>query len=103
MLVRRDEASKPQKSVLLSGVLSFFFGPLGWLYAAPWQVAIPGAAAHVLVASILPQFIAVYVFALFAPVSAIGGILYALGFNMAGKRTPLFGKDADSKRLGRRA
>jgi hypothetical protein len=95
----RDIAAKPRKSILLSGVLSLLFGPLGWLYAAPWQVAIPAAAIHLLIAGVLPQFIALYILGLFAPISAVGGILYALGFNMAGKRTPLFGKDAESKKL----
>src|SRR5260221_662755 len=31
------------KSLLAAGLLSFFFGPLGWLYAAPYKVAIPAA------------------------------------------------------------
>jgi len=84
-----------KKSILLSGGLSFFFGPLGWLYAAPWKVALPGAAIYLLLASLLPTFMLVYLLGIFAPVSAIGGVLYALGFNMAGKRVPIFGKEQE--------
>ena len=83
-----------KKSVLASGLLSFFFGPIGWLYAAPWKVAVPAAAVYLLLAYILPQFILVYIVGILAPVSAIGGVLYAIGFNLAGKRTPIFGKEA---------
>jgi hypothetical protein len=96
--------AKPRRSILASGLLSFFFGPLGWLYAAPWKVAVPAAAVYVLLVTILPQFMMVYIVGLVAPISAIGGVLYAIGFNMAGKRTPIFGKEAaEVKKLVSRA
>ena len=87
-----DKIAKPRKSVLASGLLSFFFGPLGWLYAAPWKSALVGAAGWVLVVAILPQFIIMYLAMLVCPLSAIAGVIYALGFNVIGERTALFGK-----------
>lgn len=86
---------KERRSVLLSGFLSFLFGPIGWCYAAPWKVAAVGGGLYLLVASILPQFLLVYVVGIVAPLSSIAGIVYAIGFNVAGKRTPMFGKDED--------
>ena len=95
--------TKVRKSVLASGLLSFFFGPLGWLYAAPLKVAVPAAAVYALMLWLLPSFVLVYIVGLAAPVCAIGGVLYALGFNMAGKRTPIFGKEAaEVKKLSAR-
>jgi hypothetical protein len=96
----KKEAAK-KRSVIASGLLSFFFGPLGWLYAAPWKSAIIGGGAYLLVAAILPSFLMMYVVAIVAPVSAIAGVLYALGYNLAGARTPLFGKSDEVKRLAR--
>lgn len=90
-----------KRSVVASGLLSFFFGPLGWLYAAPWKSAIVGGGAYLLAAAILPSFLMVYVVGIVAPVSAIAGVLYALGYNLAGARTPLFGKSGEVKRLAR--
>ncbi len=105
-MARGEESSekvaitKARKSILASGLLSFFFGPLGWLYAAPWKVALPAAGVYVLLCGILPQFILVYLIGIIAPISGIGGVLYAIGFNMAGKRTPIFGKEGELKKLG---
>lgn len=87
-----DKLAKPRKSVLVSGLLSFFLGPLGWLYAAPWKSAAIGAAAWVLAAAIIPTFILMYIAMLVCPLSAIAGVIYALGFNVIGERTALFGK-----------
>jgi len=44
--VRREldtPREKKEKSLLLSGGLSFFMGPLGWLYAGAFREAIPGS------------------------------------------------------------
>ena len=90
---------KPRKSVVVSGALSFFLGPLGWLYAAPWPVAVGGSLAYLIACKLLPMFIVVYVLGIVAPFSAIAGVLYAMGFNMTGARTPLFGKDRPPPRL----
>ena len=86
-----------RKSILASGLLSFFLGPLGWFYAAPLKSAAIGGGAYLLVAAVLPHFLLVYVVAAIAPISAIAGVLYALGYNVSGERLPIFGKDA--KRL----
>jgi hypothetical protein len=84
-----------KKSVLASGLLSFFLGPLGWFYAGPLKNAAIGGGAYILMASILPQFILFYIVGIVAPISAITGILYALGYNATGERLPLFGGSKD--------
>jgi hypothetical protein len=91
--------SVARKSLVASGLLSFFFGPLGWLYAAPWSVALAGAGAWLLTAYVLPQFLLVYVVGIVAPISAIAGVFYAIGFNLTGVRTPLFGSDEKIAKL----
>ena len=87
-----DKLAKPRKSVVASGLLSLFFGPIGWLYAAPWKSAAIAAAAWVLTCAILPSFILLYLMMVVGPLSAIAGVIYALGFNVIGTRTALFGK-----------
>jgi hypothetical protein len=89
-----------KKSMLISGLLSFFLGPLGWLYAAPLKEAIPVIVVYVgvgwLLNAILP-FLLVYILALTSVASAIAGVLYAWGFNSAGKRVPLLLKEKDGE------
>lgn len=92
-------AQSTRKSILASGLLSFFFGPLGWIYAAPLRSALVGGGAWLLCAAVLPSFILVYLASVVGPISAIAGVLYAVGFNRAGHRIPLFGSD-DPKHLG---
>jgi hypothetical protein len=84
-----------KKSILASGLLSFFLGPLGWFYAGPLKSAAIGGGAYILCASILPSFILVYILAVVAPVSAIAGVIYALGYNATGERLPIFGGTKD--------
>ena len=81
------------KSALASGILSFVFGPLGWLYAAPLKEAIPAAILVMAVSAVLPKFLLVYIFGLLNPLSGIAGLLYAWSYNKAGRRMPLFGKE----------
>lgn len=78
-----------KKKLWVSGVLSFFLGPLGWLYAAPLKEAIPAIVVYLIVGSILPSFLLVYLLGLTNVVCAVAGVLYAWGFNSAGKRVPL--------------
>ena len=88
-----------KKSVLASAALSFFFGPIGWLYAAPMRSAVIGAVGWVLAWAILPKFIMLWIAGFVCPVSAIAGVVYALAFNKWGERVALFGKDAPPPRL----
>lgn len=87
-----------KKRLLVSGLLSFFLGPLGWLYAAPLKEAIPVIVVYLgvgwLLNAILP-FLLIYVLSITQLVSAVAGVLYAWGFNSAGKRVPLFLKEKD--------
>ena len=89
-----------KKKLLVSGALSFFFGPLGWLYAAPLREAIPVIVVYValgwLLNAIVP-FLLVYVLGITSVASAIAGVLYAWGFNSAGKRVPLLLKEKDGE------
>ncbi len=89
-----------KKRLLVSGGLSFFFGPLGWLYAAPLKEAIPVIVVYVVVCSILNAilpFLLIYVLGIVNVASALAGVLYAWGFNSAGKRVPLVLKEKDGE------
>jgi hypothetical protein len=102
----KKELEKPrekgQKSWLASSALSLFLGPVGWLYAGAFREAIPAAAIYVILGAILtklPFFLVWPVMAVLLPVSAIAGLVYALQFNRNGKRTRIFDKDRDKKKL----
>ena len=104
----RSRARAPkagEKSWLISAGLSFFFGPLGWLYAGSFRETIPAAALYVMVAGIvskiLPAFLLMPVLMVLLPISGIAGLVYAIGHNRAGKRIRLFGDDqAKDPRVG---
>jgi len=86
-----------KKKLLTSGVLSFLFGPLGWLYSAPLKEAIPAIVVYVavfgLLNMILPSLLLVWPLAIVNVLTGIAGTLYAWGFNSAGKRVPLVLKE----------
>jgi hypothetical protein len=94
---RGDAVVADKKSVLASGLLSFLFGPFGLLYAAPLKVALPAVGAWVLACAIIPTFILIYVMGALSPIFAVAGVLYALGYNLAGERVTIFGRDEDGK------
>ncbi|MEM6295670.1 MAG: hypothetical protein AAGA54_30635 [Myxococcota bacterium] len=93
-------AAVEKKSLLVSGLVSFLFGPLGWAYSAPWKSAMIGGGLWLLAASILPKFLLIYLATVVCPASAIAGLLYTIGYNSAGERIPLFGRE-EPKKLGR--
>jgi hypothetical protein len=103
----RQELDKPKekgkKSLLWSGGLSFFGGPLGWLYAGSFREAIPASAAYLAVASIVTKtglvFLLMPAFAVGLGVSGIAGMLYAWQYNKTGKRQRLFGDSKKKKQL----
>lgn len=88
----REPASGEKKSLIASGGLSFFFGPLGWLYAAPLKEAIPAIAVYMLMGWILPAFLFVYLLGLLNAASGLAGVLYAWSYNQEGRRVALLGK-----------
>jgi len=85
-------AAVEKKSLLASGGLSFFLGPVGWLYAAPLKEAIPAIVVYMLVCSILPSFLLVYLLGLVNAASAVAGVAYAWSYNQEGRRVGLLGK-----------
>jgi hypothetical protein len=108
----KHELTKPReagdKSWLISGALSFFLGPLGWIYAGAWRESLPAAAlwlvAAALIGNIVPMFLLMPVLMVAMPISAIGGVVYAIGHNRAGHRIRLFGDDddeGDDPRIGK--
>lgn len=79
-----------KKSLVASGLLSFFFGPLGWLYAAPLKEAVPAIVVYSLFWLVFAHF------TLFAPIFTLlhilfglGGVGYAWKHNQKGERTSL--------------
>lgn len=108
----KEELSRPrgkgEKSWLVSGALSFFFGPLGWLYAGSFRESVPASALYLMIAAILskilPAFLLMPVVLVLFPLSAIAGLVYAIGYNRHGHRIRLFGDDkTEDRRLGKLA
>lgn len=92
-LTQSHTAGEPHKSLVASGLLSFFFGPLGWLYAAPLKEAGLAIAAYMVLCAILPHFLLAMLLGVINPVSAGVGVLYAWRYNQKGERTPLLPPD----------
>lgn len=88
-----------KKRLLVSGGLSFLFGPLGFLYAAPLKEAIPAIVVYVaafwLLSLVLPTLLLVWPLAVVNVLTGVAGALYAWGFNSAGKRVPMVLKEPD--------
>jgi hypothetical protein len=108
----KHELSRPiakgEKSWLISGALSLFFGPVGWLYAGSWRESLPAAAGYLtiiaIVTKILPFFLLMPVLMFALPLSGIAGVVYAIGYNRNGHRVRLFGDDDradDDRRIGK--
>jgi hypothetical protein len=87
-------AGEGKKSLVASGLLSFFFGPLGWLYAAPLKEAVPAIVVYTLFWIVFSHF------ALFAPIFTLLHILfgalgvgYAWRHNQKGERTSILSSE----------
>ena len=89
-LTRGGGGGGDQKSIVASGALSLFLGPIGWLYAAPLREAIPGLLIFVLATSLVPHVLLTPLLAILAPLSGVAGIYYAWRHNQTGQRTGLF-------------
>jgi hypothetical protein len=77
------------KSLVASGALSFFFGPLGWLYAAPLREALPAILVFMLMVMVLPHLLLGPLLGVLMPLSAAAGVAYAWSHNKSGERTSL--------------
>ena len=96
-----------EKSLLVSGLISAFAGPFGWLYAGPGREALPAGVvfwiAWWLLAYIpLLSFFLFPVFSLAIVASGAMGVLYAWQYNRTGHTTPLLGDDDRPRLPGRR-
>jgi hypothetical protein len=80
---------KDQKSLVASGLLSLFLGPLGWLYAGHWKEAIPASVVGLVLYKLLPSFLLLPLLGVVFPVSAGVGVLYAWMYNRKGERQKL--------------
>lgn len=82
-----------EKSLLASGALSFVFGPVGWLYAAPLKDAVPAIVGLSIAASVmtalLPYTLVASIFGVVSPLSAVAGVIYAYRYNKTGRRASL--------------
>jgi hypothetical protein len=65
------------RSVIASAALSFFLGPLGWLYAAPLKTAAAGIAGFLVLYWLLPAFLFTPLLGLLLPASAAAGAYFA--------------------------
>lgn len=108
----KHELTKPRetgdKSWLVSGGLSLLLGPLGWLYAGSWRESVPAGLlwliAATLLGKILPAFLLMPVLMVAMPISAVAGVVYAIGYNRNHSRIRLFGDDddkGDDPRIGK--
>jgi len=85
----RGPAGEPKKSLIASGLLSFFFGPLGWLYAGSYREAGLAALIYILLCAIMPHLLLVPLLGIAHPITAGVGLLYAWRYNQKGERVPL--------------
>jgi hypothetical protein len=86
-LLRTDGENK--KSMIASGLLSFFFGPLGWLYAGSFKEAGIVGVIYFLLCAIIPHLLLAPLLAIAHPLSAAIGLLYAWRYNQKGERQSL--------------
>ncbi len=82
-----------KKSMIASGLLSFFFGPLGWLYAGSFKEAGVVALVYFLLCAIIPHLLLAPLLAVAHPLSAAIGLLYAWKYNQKGERHSLLPSD----------
>lgn len=82
-----------EKNVLAAGLLSFFFGPLGWLYAAPLSRAVPAIVLFMVAGWLLPSFLFSWLMMPAGLFFGLAGAAYAWRHNQAGERVPLLGDD----------
>jgi hypothetical protein len=76
-LARRGGGGGGDRSVVASAALSFFLGPLGWLYAAPLRTAAAGIGGFLLLYWLLPAFLFTPLLGLLLPASAAAGAYFA--------------------------
>lgn len=86
------------KSLIASGLLSFFLGPIGWLYAGSLREALPASVVFLLAGSLIARL---FFFVPLMPLCAVVGVLYAWRYNQNGQRTPILG-DGDPPALPRK-
>jgi hypothetical protein len=89
------------KSLIASGILSFFLGPFGWIYAAPLKEAGVAILGYLILCMVLPHVLLAPLLGVMAPLSAAIGVAYAYRNNQKGERTSLL-PDKSRRALPRR-
>jgi hypothetical protein len=87
-----------EKSIIASAALGFFFGPLGWLYAAPLKDAGAAIVIMMLAFAIIPHFLLIPLLGLAMPASALAAAFYAWQNNSKGHRVSLLESGDDKQR-----
>jgi hypothetical protein len=78
-----------KKSMIVSGLLPLFFGPLGWLYAGSLKEAGVAGLIYILACSIIPHLLLIPILTIVNPIAAGVGLLYAWKYNNNGERTAI--------------
>ena len=95
----RTGGDSNEKSLVVSGLLSFFLGPFGLLYAAPVVEAVVSIAVLIAVSMVLPQSIVSAILGVSLPLFGAAGVVYAARHNKNGRRTTLLPAAKPVKRL----
>ncbi len=87
------------KSVVVSGLLAFFLGPLGLLYAAPFVEAVVPIAVLIALGMVLPPALLSSIVGVLLPAFGVAGAVYAVRHNKNGRRTSLLPAPKKQKQL----
>ncbi|HEY4223318.1 MAG TPA: hypothetical protein VGO62_18295 [Myxococcota bacterium] len=88
-----------EKSMVASGLLSFFFGPFGLLYAAPVLDAVVPIGVLMALVSVVPHAILSPLLGILWPIFGVAGVVYAYRHNKHGKRMSMLESTTRKQKL----